>query len=145
MADLPYTIVIPSRYASSRFPGKPLHPLNGVPMILHTVERAKESSADEIIVATDDERIAEVCRRVDVEVQMTDNAHPSGTDRIAEVAEVRGWSDQKLIVGLQGDEPATPPNHLDLLAKNLSTAGWRYVVSKQCFTYWALCLSLCLP
>jgi len=122
MADLSYTIVIPSRFSSSRFPGKPLHPLNGVPMILHTVERAKESTADEIIVATDDERIAEVCHAADVDVQMTDSAHPSGTDRIAEVATVRGWSEQKLIVGLQGDEPATPPNHLDLLAQNLSSA-----------------------
>jgi len=116
----PYTIVIPSRFGSSRFPGKPLHPLNGLPMILHTVARARESQAVEIVVATDDQRIASVCREADVDVQMTDAAHPSGTDRIAEVARVRGWAGERLIIGLQGDEPATPADHLDLLASNLA-------------------------
>lgn len=114
-----YTIVIPSRYASSRFPGKPLHPLNGQPMILHTVARARESAARDIVVATDDQRIAEVCHAAGVDVQMTDAAHPSGTDRIAEVARLRGWNHKRLIIGLQGDEPATPADHLDLLASNL--------------------------
>jgi len=88
-------------------------------MILHTVQRAKESSAEHIIVATDDTRIAELCEKASIDVQLTDAQHPSGTDRISEVAQVRSWSDQKLIVGLQGDEPATPPAHLDLLAQNL--------------------------
>lgn len=115
-----YSIVIPSRYASSRFPGKPLHLLNGVPMIMHTVSRARESNAQEIVVATDDERIEKVCRDASVDVQMTREDHPSGTDRIAEVAMLRGWSDDRLIVGLQGDEPATPAQHLDLLAANLN-------------------------
>lgn len=115
----PYTIVIPARYASSRFPGKPLHLLNGHPMILHTVARALESSAESVVVATDDERIESVCRQAGVDVQITDANHPSGTDRIAEVARVRQWDEQRLIVGLQGDEPATPAEHLDLLADNL--------------------------
>lgn len=119
MTQHPYTIVIPSRYASSRFPGKPLHLLNGVPMILHTVARARESGAQEIVVATDDVRIEKVCREASVDVQMTREDHPSGTDRIAEVASLRGWEDDLLIVGLQGDEPATPAHHLDLLAENL--------------------------
>lgn len=121
MNKQPYSIVIPSRYASSRFPGKPLHLLNGVPMILHTVARAKESGAEEIVVATDDVRIEKVCLDASVDVQMTHENHPSGTDRIAEVVAIRGWSEDRVIVGLQGDEPATPAHHLDLLAKNLNS------------------------
>jgi 3-deoxy-manno-octulosonate cytidylyltransferase (CMP-KDO synthetase) len=116
-----YSIVIPSRYASSRFPGKPLHLLNGVPMILHTVARARESGAEEIVVATDDSRIEKICLEASVDVQMTHEDHPSGTDRIAEVAAIRQWSEDRVIVGLQGDEPATPAHHLDLLAENLNT------------------------
>lgn len=120
MNKTPYNIVIPSRYGSSRFPGKPLHLLNGIPMILHTVARAKESGAEHVVVATDDARIEKVCRDASVDVQMTDENHPSGTDRIAEVATVRQWSKEHIIVGLQGDEPATPANHLDLLAENMN-------------------------
>lgn len=119
MNELVYTIVIPARYASSRFPGKPLHLLNGKPMILHTVARARESAAEAVVVATDDERIRHVCAEAGVDVQMTDPGHPSGTDRIAEVARSRNWKQDRLIVGLQGDEPATPAHHLDLLAGNL--------------------------
>ena len=114
-----YNIVIPARYASSRFPGKPLFELRGKPMILHTVDRARESEASSIVVATDDERIAAVCEQADIEVHMTRADHPSGTDRIAEVAKSRGWASDITIVGLQGDEPATPANHLDFLAANL--------------------------
>ena len=121
MKKLSYSIVIPSRYASSRFPGKPLHLLNGIPMILHTVARARESGAEEIVVATDDVRIEQVCRDASVDVQMTREDHPSGTDRIAEVAATRQWPQDMVIVGLQGDEPATPAHHLDLLADNLTT------------------------
>ncbi len=115
----PYSVVIPARYASARFPGKPLHLLNGVPMILHTAKRAEESSAAVVVVATDDERIARVCTDAGLDVEMTREDHPSGTDRIAEVAQRRQWTDDQIIVGLQGDEPATPAAHLDLLAGNL--------------------------
>ncbi|MFK8081511.1 MAG: 3-deoxy-manno-octulosonate cytidylyltransferase [Granulosicoccus sp.] len=121
MPDQPYTIVIPARYASNRFPGKPLHPLNGLPMILHTAQRAAESSAEKVVVATDDERIAQVCLQEGLDVEMTSADHPSGTDRIAEVAARREWDAERVIVGLQGDEPATPARHLDLLAANLLT------------------------
>ena len=115
----PYTIVIPARYASSRFPGKPLQLLNGIPMILHTAQRAAESSAELVIVATDDERIAELCSKADLDVELTREDQPSGTDRIAEVARRRNWDAERIIVGLQGDEPATSAEHLDLLAANL--------------------------
>jgi 3-deoxy-manno-octulosonate cytidylyltransferase (CMP-KDO synthetase) len=116
----PYSIVIPARYASTRFLGKPLHLLNGEPMIVHTARRAAESSATQVVVATDDERIAGVCAKAGVDVEMTREDHPSGTDRIAEVAQRLQWSADTIIVGLQGDEPATPASHLDTLAANLT-------------------------
>lgn len=116
-----YAIVIPARYGSSRFPGKMLAPLvDGTPMVLHTWQRACESRASEVVIATDDDRIADTCRSAGALVEMTDESHPSGTDRIAEVASHRGWPAEQIIVGLQGDEPATPPEWLDLLAHNLS-------------------------
>lgn len=120
MSEQPYNIVIPARYASSRFPGKPLHLLNGVPMILHAASRARESKAQLIVVATDDERIQSACVNAGFDVEMTDANHPSGTDRIAQVASNREWPAETVIVGLQGDEPATPAHHLDLLAGNLN-------------------------
>ena len=117
--ELGYTIVVPARFGSSRFPGKPLHLLDGRPMILHVLDRARESAAARTVVATDDERIAATCRAVGADVEMTSAEHPSGTDRIAEVAARRGWAPETVIVGLQGDEPATPPERLDALAANL--------------------------
>ena len=89
-ASAGYTIVVPARHGSSRFPGKPLHLLGGRPMILHVLDRATESGATRTVVATDDERIAGVCRAAGADVQMTSPEHPSGTDRIAEVASARG-------------------------------------------------------
>jgi len=115
-----FHVVIPARYASTRFPGKPLHPLLGKPMILHVVERARASGAESVVVATDDERIANVCTQANVEVVLTRADHPSGTDRIAEVAEHKRWTGDTRIVGLQGDEPGMPSAHIDRLANNLS-------------------------
>lgn len=120
MTQASFNIVIPSRYGSSRFPGKPLHLLNGKPMILHVVDRALESNAQTIVVATDDERIERLCIDAGAQVEMTDQAHVSGTDRIAEVAARLGWSDETIIVGLQGDEPATPASMLNQLADNMA-------------------------
>ena len=95
--------IVPARYASERFPGKPLAPIAGRPMIAHVVERAREArSLREVWVATDDERIADACRTLDVPVVMTSADHPTGTDRLAEAA--RGASDE-IIVNIQGDEP----------------------------------------
>jgi len=121
MTKYEFNIVIPSRFGSSRFPGKPLHPLNGKAMILHVIDRARESNATNIVVATDDQRIASVCAEVGADVEMTDKAHVSGTDRIAEVVTRRAWSDESIIVGLQGDEPVTPAVQLNQLATNLHT------------------------
>jgi len=112
-------VVIPARYASTRFPGKPLHPLLGKPMVLHVVDKARASGANTVVVATDDERIALVCDSAGVEVVMTDENHASGTDRIAEVATIKQWHGSVRVVGLQGDEPAMPAEHIDRLANNL--------------------------
>ena len=103
-----FRIVIPARYASSRFPGKPLVPLAGRPMLQWVHERAQGCGASQVVVATDDERIAAVARGFGAEVLMTSVAHASGTDRIAEVARVLRWSERDIVVNLQGDEPLMP-------------------------------------
>jgi 3-deoxy-manno-octulosonate cytidylyltransferase (CMP-KDO synthetase) len=105
------TIVIPARYASTRFPGKPLARLWGKPLIQHVYERAGRSRlCQRAIVATDDERIAAAARAFGAEVSMTRPDHPSGTDRSAEVAETL---DSDLIVNVQGDEPLVDPAAID--------------------------------
>jgi 3-deoxy-manno-octulosonate cytidylyltransferase (CMP-KDO synthetase) len=109
-------IVIPARYASSRLPGKPLLRETGKYLVQHVYERARESRADRVLVATDDERIAAAVRGFGGEAVLTRADHPSGTDRVAEVA--RGL-DADVIVNLQGDEPLLPPEHLDLLPELL--------------------------
>jgi len=103
-------LVIPARYASSRLPGKPLLEIHGKPMVLRVVDQARQvRGIDDICVATDDARIAEVCQAAGVAVVMTAQDHPSGTDRLAEVARVRGWDRQDIVVNVQGDEPLLPP------------------------------------
>jgi 3-deoxy-manno-octulosonate cytidylyltransferase (CMP-KDO synthetase) len=103
-----FRIVIPARHASARLPGKPLLPLAGKPMIQWVHERAADCGAAEVVVATDDARIAAVATAFGADVAMTSSAHETGTDRIAEVAERRGWSADDLVVNLQGDEPLMP-------------------------------------
>lgn len=111
--------VIPARYASTRFPGKPLHPIAGKPLIQHVVERCQTASTlAEIIVATDDERIAEVARKF-CRVEMTSDRHPSGTDRIAEVVQ-RCPCDAA--VNIQGDEPLIDPGVVNAVAAALDSA-----------------------
>ncbi|MEC7121228.1 MAG: 3-deoxy-manno-octulosonate cytidylyltransferase [Pseudomonadota bacterium] len=103
-------LVIPARYASSRLPGKPLLEIHGKPMVLRVVDQARKvRGVDDLCVATDDERIAAVCRAAGVEVVMTAQDHPSGTDRLAEVARIRGWDRHDVVVNVQGDEPLLPP------------------------------------
>ena len=102
-------IVIPARFASSRLPGKPLLEIHGRPMILRVVDQAKKVQGfDDLCVATDDPRIADVCRAEGVEVVMTNPNHPSGTDRLSEVARIKGWASDDIIVNVQGDEPLVP-------------------------------------
>lgn len=114
-----FHIVIPARYGSSRLRGKPLLQIGELPMIMHVVQRASESGAAGITVATDDERIAAVVSAAGVDVCMTAADHPSGTDRLAEVVDQMGWSDDAVIVNLQGDEPLMPSRLLQQVAGNL--------------------------
>ena len=102
-------IVIPARFASSRLPGKPLLEIHGRAMILRVVDQARKVAGfDDLCVATDDVRIAEICRAEGVDVVLTDPNHPSGTDRLSEVARIKGWDAHDIIVNVQGDEPLLP-------------------------------------
>lgn len=115
-----FKVVIPARYGSTRLPGKPLLEIAGKPMLQHVVELASRSAADEIVVATDDARIVGLCEGLGVAALMTDAGHRSGSDRVAEVIERRGWDDDCIVVNLQGDEPAMPPALLDQVAQDLA-------------------------
>jgi 3-deoxy-manno-octulosonate cytidylyltransferase (CMP-KDO synthetase) len=114
-----FRVVVPARYASTRLPGKPLRTIAGRPMVEHVWRRAVESGADEVVVATDDARIAEACAGFGAQVEMTDPAHPSGTDRLAEVARVRRWAPGDVVVNVQGDEPLLPPANVAQAARLL--------------------------
>lgn len=115
-----YKIVIPARHGSSRLPGKPLLEIAGKPMIVHVCERALEAG-QEVFVATDDERIAAAVAGVAVTAVMTREDHASGTERIAEVVDKLGWSDDIRVVNLQGDEPLIRPELIRQLAETLAT------------------------
>lgn len=104
----PFTIVIPARYGSSRLPGKPLISLGGKPMIQHVYERALKCGAQEVLIATDDERIERACTKFGAKVLMTSPKHENGTERLCEVARVCNWSDDIVVVNVQGDEPLVP-------------------------------------
>jgi 3-deoxy-manno-octulosonate cytidylyltransferase (CMP-KDO synthetase) len=113
-------VVIPARYASSRLPGKALIAIAGKPLVQWVYERARASSAREVLIATDDERIAHAARSFGAEAVMTGAAHPSGTDRIAEVARTRGWAPHDIVVNVQGDEPLIPAALIDQVASLLA-------------------------
>lgn len=116
-----FKVVIPARYASTRLPGKPLLPIAGKPMIQHVFERAQTSGAAEIIVATDDDRIASAVEGFGGDVCMTSTDHRSGTDRIAEVVKQRGWAEDEIVVNLQGDEPTMPASLVRQVAEDMAT------------------------
>jgi 3-deoxy-manno-octulosonate cytidylyltransferase (CMP-KDO synthetase) len=116
-----FKVVIPARYASSRLPGKPLRLLAGRPMLQHVHERARASGAQEIVIATDDKRIAAAAAGFGADVCMTSATHNSGTERLTEVAATRRWGDDVIVVNLQGDEPLMPPVLIDQVAIDLHT------------------------
>jgi 3-deoxy-manno-octulosonate cytidylyltransferase (CMP-KDO synthetase) len=116
-----FRVVIPARYGSTRLPGKALLPLAGKPMLQWVYERARRSVASEVVVATDDQRIVSACGDFGAPVVLTSAAHATGTDRIAEVAELRGWSQDSVVVNVQGDEPLIPPQIIDQVAALLAT------------------------
>ena len=113
-------IVIPARFSSSRLPGKPLLLIHGRPMILRVVDQAKKVQGfDDLCVATDDPRIAAICQAEGVDVVLTSADHPSGTDRLSEVARIKGWAAEDIIVNVQGDEPLLPATLVQQVAQLL--------------------------
>lgn len=114
-----FTVVIPARYSATRLPGKPLLDINGKPMIQHVYERALQSDAGAVYIATDDERIKTAAERFGATALMTDSKHLSGTDRIHEVAMQLQLGDDEIVVNVQGDEPLIPPAAINQVAANL--------------------------
>ncbi|MAD52709.1 MULTISPECIES: 3-deoxy-manno-octulosonate cytidylyltransferase [unclassified Idiomarina] len=115
-----FTVIIPARYPSSRLPGKPLADIGGKPMIQHVYERAIQSGAAEVIIATDDQRIADVVERFGGRSMLTASDHQSGTERLAEVVEQLALSEDQVVVNVQGDEPFIPPEIIRQVADNLA-------------------------
>lgn len=115
-----FVAIIPARFASTRLPGKPLVDIHGKPMIVHVMERALESGADRVIVATDHADVAAAVTAAGGEVCMTRPDHHSGTERLAEVIERYNFSDDTIIVNVQGDEPLIPPVIIRQVAENLT-------------------------
>jgi 3-deoxy-manno-octulosonate cytidylyltransferase (CMP-KDO synthetase) len=111
-----FRVVIPARHASARLPGKPLLQIAGKPMLQWVHERARRSAAGEVVIATDDERIRAAAAGFGADVQMTSIAHTSGTDRIAEVAQLRAWRADDIVVNVQGDEPLMQHALIDQVA-----------------------------
>lgn len=118
-----FVVAIPARYGSTRLPAKALRLIAGEPMIVHVARRASEAGAREVVVATDDQRIADALLPLGVSVCMTSASHASGTDRLAECAALRGWSDDTVVVNLQGDEPLAPPGAIRAAAQTLIDSG----------------------
>lgn len=115
-----FAALIPARFASTRFPGKPLADIGGKPMVVHVCERAKESGAAPVCVATDDPRIAQAVRAHGFEARMTRAEHASGTDRIAEAAAQLGLAEDAIVVNVQGDEPLVAPGLIARVAAALA-------------------------
>ena len=116
-----FTVVIPARLASSRLERKALADLGGKPMVIRVAERSAQSAANRIIVATDAQEIESVCKAANLEVMMTREDHPSGTDRLAEVALQLGLIDEAIVVNVQGDEPLIPVNLINQVANTLQS------------------------
>lgn len=120
---VPFVVAIPARLASTRLPQKPLRQIAGKSLLAHVIDRALAAGAGEVAVATDDGAIAQVAKAAGVRAFMTRESHASGTDRIAELAELRGWPDETIVVNLQGDEPLAPPSGIKAVAAVLEASA----------------------
>lgn len=118
-----FVVAIPARYAASRLPGKPLRDIGGEPLVLHVARRALAAGAREVWVAADDARIADALDGSGVRIAMTSTQHASGSDRLAECARIAGWSDDTIVVNLQGDEPFAPASGIRAVAQALVESG----------------------
>ena len=138
--SVPFYAIIPSRMKSTRLPDKPLKDIAGRPMVVRVAERAAQSGAADVVVATDHEAIFQACERFGVKSIMTSPEHPTGTDRLAETVEKMGLPDEAIVVNVQGDEPLIPPEIVsevaDLLASHpecgiATAAGRRLSASRR--------------
>lgn len=118
-----FIVAIPARYAASRLPGKPLRLIGGEPLVLHVARRALAAGAGGVWVATDDARIRDALQGTGVQVAMTRDTHASGSDRLAECADIAGWPDDAVVVNLQGDEPFAPVSGIRTVAQTLIDSG----------------------
>lgn len=116
-----FHVLIPARLASSRLPDKPLADIEGIPMVVRVARQAARSRASQCVVATDHARIAQACEDHGVSVVMTDETHPSGSDRLAQACEKLHLSDDAIVVNVQGDEPLIPPDLINAVASTLHT------------------------
>lgn len=117
-----FHVVIPARFASERLPGKPLADIAGRPMIVRVAEQAQKTTADSVVVATDDQRIVEAVEAAGGAAVLTRTDHTSGSDRVMEVAEQLGWRDDEIVVNVQGDEPLIPVSVIEQVARRLQQA-----------------------
>lgn len=115
-----FRVVVPARHASTRLPGKPLADIAGKPMVVRVLERASAAGASEVWIATDHEGVRDAVLAAGGKVQMTRADHPSGTDRLAEVATALGWADDDIVVNVQGDEPLIDPALIAAVANALA-------------------------
>ena len=122
-APVPFVALIPARMASSRLPGKPLADIGGLPMVIRVAHRAHASGASRVVIATDEPAVAAAAARHSVECVMTRADHPSGTDRLAEAADLLGLSDDQTVVNVQGDEPLIDPELVAQTAQQLADSG----------------------
>jgi 3-deoxy-manno-octulosonate cytidylyltransferase (CMP-KDO synthetase) len=120
MPDPEFIVAIPARFGSTRLPGKALREIAGEPMVVHVARRALAAGAAEVVVATDDQRIADAVSAHPVTVCMTDPGHASGTDRLADCARQLQWPDERIVVNLQGDEPFAPAEGIRAVARALA-------------------------
>lgn len=114
-----FRVIIPVRYASSRLPGKALKDIAGKPMVQHVYERAVTSGAENVVIATDDERIRDAAMKFGATVCMTSADHQTGSERLAEAVVALGYDDDDVVVNVQGDEPLIPPEHIIQVAEDL--------------------------
>ncbi len=132
MGDKSFKVVIPARYGSTRLPGKPLLPVAGKPMLQHVYERAVQSGAGEVVIATDDQRIESAAAGFGAVACLTSDSHESGTERIAEIASKLDWHDETVVVNVQGDEPLMPPALIGQVAADLSRHSQAVVATLAC-------------
>ena len=123
LPPLKFKAVVPARYASTRLPAEPLLDLGGKPMVARVAECAVRSGAEEVWVATDHADVVSAAERHGLSVLLTRADHPTGTDRLAEVVEKRGWSDDTIVVNVQGDEPLIDPGLIAQTARQLAESG----------------------